>query len=192
MVELRDGRVSRRSCSCAVSSCWPLVFFSHCVPCPWPARTGSSPVASGPDPGNICAGTLSSTNSGGGLTQSGSFLGDSGCCDPSLKSHSSLRDQGPVDSGKEPVYRSPRPTVPTVAVQEWTHPSRFHPARHHLAAEDLPTSVCFLRSRPTDLLLQRWPCGSGIQQPNCWPRPPPKTFIFEGPLQPNGRFRLKP
>ena len=119
-------------------------FFSQCVPCPWPARTGSSPVASGPGPGNICAGTLSSTNSGGGLTQSGSFLGDSGCCDPCLKSHSSLRDQGPVDSGKEPVYRSPRPTVPTVAVQEWTHPSRFHPARHHLAAEDLPTSVCFL------------------------------------------------
>ena len=144
MVELRDGRVSRRSCSCAVSSCWPIVFFHNACLVLGQRGLGHPRWLSGPDPGNICAGTLSSTNSGGGLTQSGSFLGDSGCCDPCLKSHGSLRDQGPVDSGKEPVYRSPRPTVPTVAVQEWTHPSRFHPARRHLVAEDLPTSAFLL------------------------------------------------
>ena len=72
--------------------------FSQCVPCPWPARTGSSPIASGPGPGTTCAGTQSSTKSGGGLTQPGSFLGDPGCCNPCLKSQVSERDEGPVDS----------------------------------------------------------------------------------------------
>ena len=74
------------------------VFFSNCAPCPWSARTGSSPIASGLGPGTTCAGTQSSTKSGGGLTQPGSFLGDTRCCNPRLKSQVSERDEGPVDS----------------------------------------------------------------------------------------------